>query len=937
MPIAFGAKGTTAYGSGASVSPSYPSGITAGQLLIVAVVSRGGSNPIRFPTAERFGCVGEFISTVGTPAADTGPARITLWAKIATGSETGIINTINGNTSTVMWADVYRFTSTTGAFYLEVGKGEDTSSDTGFSVDTVPGPRTGVGWVAPGDLLLGVAGTPLAALTWSAQAFASAGLTIGSATEIAEYATTVGDNATGSAWYAQVTGGTQSSSTVTMSATLSAAIYGAGMVLRIRDSFAISDVAPLVVGNAFARNVGTTAFDVPLPVGIMNGDLLIVNYALANSAAPVTDFAAKGWTVFGGGAVNTRYFGMIGRLYNSADAASVYLPTLSVATGSTAVSTAVRNHSVSNVATDIIQSAFTPRANAGTGITTAPSITTVVPDSLALAMFGEATNALGDWTQTTGTYALLEQQREPNLASVLIEYVTTMYKVFPTAGATGTVVLTYPNALANAAAQHIAIPPRAPGQVVAYDYFDRVIPLGTSAWGTSDSGHLWSFPGGFNPMALVANSAGRQTHNPTYRNWALELGIGLRTDTDMTVVWSLDSLPVGGNDGLRLMPRALSDYSSDYHARITITPTGDISMGLYRADAAVLATEVLIEAAGFTPNSKWTTRVQTFGVNPTLLRGKTWRTGTAEPDWQRAVYDATAAMQVPGKLLVRNGSSGATTGQPSFDMHSLLVTNAVQMPWPPMQIVGTTAILSGASGNPIVVSGAVTHQLSGTTAIVSGASGAVTVVPTTVVHQVSGQTNILSAAEGAVLARHQVSGTTPIVSAAEGSISKQSSVSGTTPIVSGASGDVSAGRAVSGQTNIVSGASGAVTRSSGVSGTTAIVSGAQGTITALHQASGTTTILFTSVGQLLALHTVSGTTIIVSGASGDVTVITKPGAGGFPLPPIDLIPGGPVLTLDGTTISLELTGSGPMLTLTGEAHSLELTGAAEDLTLEVLT
>lgn len=478
MAIAFGAKGATAYATGLTITPAYPSGITAGQLLILVLATR---DPGTGPRVEgNWAGLGESVSTTGTQGLDTGPVRTLFFGKIADGTETGSLGGSYVTSGSATWAEIYRFTSTTGKFAVDWAKGEDTSSGTAFSAACSPMPRLGNGWIAPGDLLLAAATKPTDAGTWSGQAFSVPGLTIGTATEITDAATDLGNDLGGSSWYAQVTSGTQTSPVVTATATTTESIYGGALVLRIRDTQAVASTPgmPFSVGESAGRNGNNTGLYLPPPIEAQDGDLLVAGVSRGNGGT-ISDYL--GWTVVTDVAVNTRRYAILTRIFNSADPDTAYAFTMAGGTIASWAITAIRGHGAETTA-DVVAGTASPRSGS-VATTTAPSIT-APENSLALAFFGEGTNALGAWTQTTGDFELLTEETEGPYASAWIEYATLLQKKMPAGGATGNVVLTYaPAGVPNGLGQQIAIPPaEVPVLNVPYVVgFSEVAQIGTPA------------------------------------------------------------------------------------------------------------------------------------------------------------------------------------------------------------------------------------------------------------------------------------------------------------------------------------------------------------------------------------------------------------------------------------------------------------------------
>lgn len=145
--VAYGAMGTGANGS-SSVAPSYPTGITAGDLL-VCVVSSGATNSETPSTPSGWTSQGSYATTDGTFGIDTGPRRITVFTKEATGSESGTLSVsiTNGNTCR---GSIFRFSRTHPSYSWSLAATGGDYSANGTAVSVTGGAIA----FAPGDMML---------------------------------------------------------------------------------------------------------------------------------------------------------------------------------------------------------------------------------------------------------------------------------------------------------------------------------------------------------------------------------------------------------------------------------------------------------------------------------------------------------------------------------------------------------------------------------------------------------------------------------------------------------------------------------------------------------------------------------------------------------------------------------------------------------------
>lgn len=255
--VSYVAKGTNALGT-TSCAPGYPAGLSANDLILCAVQAREAASAVATMPAG-WTLLAEVAGTFGTVGVDTGPTRMWWFTKdTVSGSESGTV-TVTVTSGTVCIAAMFAFQSATGAFDIAWASGEDTSAGTTISAVCSPDGGLGAGWIAAGDFLFGHIGKPTDAGTCSAQNFASTGLTIGARTEVWEYSSTNGNDLESTAYWADVSSGTQSVSTVTASASVGTSTYGPALVLRLRDAAAGDVTFTTLVGDATADG-GSAAF-----------------------------------------------------------------------------------------------------------------------------------------------------------------------------------------------------------------------------------------------------------------------------------------------------------------------------------------------------------------------------------------------------------------------------------------------------------------------------------------------------------------------------------------------------------------------------------------------------------------------------------------------------------------------------------------------------
>jgi hypothetical protein len=253
MAVSYGAAGAFAYSAqnGTSVAPAYPTGITAGQMLVLFVAMKPSTaNSGTVTTPAGWTSVGGITGAGGygtTLGADTGNTNIFVYTKKAVGNETGSL-TVTVGTNNVCVAQIMRFTTSLGdwAPHAIATGSQAATPTTSLSVATTAGID-----IAANDAVLALFSTPTDVTTpsqYSAQGFTHTGTTFGTRTEIGEWDSGTGNDMGGVATVAQATAG-GGSGTFTFTATLAGTltnVRGPLAVLRLRDMAPVT----LVVQNA---------------------------------------------------------------------------------------------------------------------------------------------------------------------------------------------------------------------------------------------------------------------------------------------------------------------------------------------------------------------------------------------------------------------------------------------------------------------------------------------------------------------------------------------------------------------------------------------------------------------------------------------------------------------------------------------------------------
>jgi len=231
MTIAFGAAGAVAPGT-TSLSIAYPTGITAGQMLLMFISNKYPTNGPSLPAGWSAPANNQFSRGGGTPGVDTGDMYITLFYKIADGTETGSqsVTVTSGNSCLGV---IMRYTKTTGGWQIACAGGSDNVAGTAWSVTAASNPG-----VTASDMVL--VGSAICGNTDTAtvEAITQTGVTFGTMVERVDTGTNNGDDC--SIWVTEhpVTAGPGSAApayTATVGGTGSANAAGASIFVRLRE------------------------------------------------------------------------------------------------------------------------------------------------------------------------------------------------------------------------------------------------------------------------------------------------------------------------------------------------------------------------------------------------------------------------------------------------------------------------------------------------------------------------------------------------------------------------------------------------------------------------------------------------------------------------------------------------------------------------------
>lgn len=325
MTISYGAAGSLAQHTD-TVTAGLPAGAAAGQLAILQVVS---SHPnLNVPsTPSGWTLVGSSTGGGGTLGLNTGPRRLTFFARVLAGGDSAPTTAIpSGSSGSLIGARVFTLARTAGTGWRwAVTFGEDTISDTSFSAAC----STALTWAVNDFCVLGYAWNTQTAST-TARGLTATGITYATATSHLGDAITSGNGGRLTMAESTVTAGSGTQAP-TVTATLSAAATGVGAILRIREASSDVNASPQsvfpprnlvsatgltgddIVTATLYRQVGTdlipvraaSSIDVTGQSSLLRVDAEQPFGVSLNYAAYLTDLYGQQWTVYSGPITST--------------------------------------------------------------------------------------------------------------------------------------------------------------------------------------------------------------------------------------------------------------------------------------------------------------------------------------------------------------------------------------------------------------------------------------------------------------------------------------------------------------------------------------------------------------------------------------------------------------------------------------------------------
>jgi hypothetical protein len=301
----------------------------------------------------------------------------------------------------------------------------------------------------------------------------------------------------------------------------------------------------------------------------------------------------------------------------------------------------------------------------------------VAPSATATATFSEAMDAT---TLTATTFTLIKQgTTTPVPAAVTYDEATKTAILDPSADLDAGVTYSAMVKGGSNGAKDLAGNPLAtdkvwsftvsvaPPQPLAQDTFTRTL---TGSWGTGDIGGAWSVLAG-NASNFAVNGSKGTIVTPTKSvEQVAQLGSVSVRDVDYRVETTFPTTVTANGNGKGLFSFLLlrrQTGGAHYRVGLYLTPAGKVLIRGQTNTGTSLFADV-DTGLSFTAGDTIALRVQAEGANPTTIRAKAWKAGTAEPSaWRVTTTNTTTALQAAGTLGIRTLNSSATVTTLSYD------------------------------------------------------------------------------------------------------------------------------------------------------------------------------------------------------------------------------------------------------------------------------
>jgi hypothetical protein len=267
--IAFGAIGTASAIGSTSVTIPYPTGVAAGNLLVMAIFTKYAVTPT-LPGGWQNITNGQGTSSNGgANGLYSGTLYTTVFVRVADGTESGNV-VVSVPSGTTALGYISRYTKGSGTYWdIAATNGQDANQSTPWSATAAANPG-----ITAGDLMLAISGDMSGAFTnHTVEAMSATGATFGTMTEDADIRITTGGGGGLIITRHPVTAGTASAAPV-FTMTSNAADSGVTLFVRLREttnpspsitvSVPTTVTGSVAVAGAVAKGSGTFVIDHPL-------------------------------------------------------------------------------------------------------------------------------------------------------------------------------------------------------------------------------------------------------------------------------------------------------------------------------------------------------------------------------------------------------------------------------------------------------------------------------------------------------------------------------------------------------------------------------------------------------------------------------------------------------------------------------------------------
>ncbi|WP_354570324.1 PKD domain-containing protein [Glaciihabitans sp. UYNi722] len=184
------------------------------------------------------------------------------------------------------------------------------------------------------------------------------------------------------------------------------------------------------------------------------------------------------------------------------------------------------------------------------------------------------------------------------------------------------------------------------------DTFARTV---SNGWGTATTGGAWAVAPAATQFSVAAG-IGKITAAP-FQTSAASLGSVSTSDTDVTVGFSLDSMPTASSY-TKVLGRQIG--TSAYSGEGYINSAGAVILLLEQGSTTLR--QLTIPGLVYTAGTKLKLHVRVTGTSPTTVQASLWQASATEPaTWQLSTTDSTAGLQAAESIGVALYESAAST------------------------------------------------------------------------------------------------------------------------------------------------------------------------------------------------------------------------------------------------------------------------------------